>query len=188
MTPTLLYSQRDPAWAAQHYGLNPAAPVSTIGAYGGGITAIAQKLTLGGWPTTPLEVQETLARHGGYIPSGTYNYINWPRLPDLYEPLIYNGRHDFGSTPNPLPQSVLDLIQARLERREPALVYVDANRYLGGLQQHFVLVVGRNTAGTWNIINPWNGRLQTLRAYGDTDPLAVRGLILLDFKRSQAPG
>lgn len=188
MTYTLLYSQRDPRCAAQHYGLNQAAADSTIGAYGCGITAIAQKLTLGGWPTTPLEVQAKLAMNGGYIASGTFNYINWPRLPDLYPQFVYNGRQDWGATPTPLPERILAQIQARLDRNEPAIVYVDANRYLSGLQQHFVLVVGRNAAGTWNIINPWNGQLQDLRPYGETDRLAVRGLILLDFKFSQSAG
>jgi hypothetical protein len=178
---TSFYSQRDPLHAAKHYGLPQASRESTLGAYGCGITAIAQKLTLCGWPTTPLAVQQTLAEGRGFIPSGSYNYISWPRLPNLYPQMNYNGRQDFGAGIAPLPARFLTQIDARVDRGEPVIVYVDANRYAGGLQQHFVLIHGRDPHGAFHIVNPWNGLLQDLRPYGETDALAIRGFILLDL-------
>jgi hypothetical protein len=99
---------------------------------------------------------------------------------------VYNGRQDWPVLGRPLPERVLTQIQDRLERGEPAIVYVDANRYLGGLQQHFVLITGLNPQFTWTIINPWNGKLQDLRAYGEPDAMAVRGFIGLDLRVGMA--
>lgn len=51
------FIRSDPKWADDHLGLPQAAALSTIGRYGCAITAIAQKSTLIGFPTTPPMVQ-----------------------------------------------------------------------------------------------------------------------------------
>lgn len=173
-----VFSQRDGRWAAEHYGLPAAAKTSTIGDFGCGITCIAQKLTLLGWPTTPLEVQARLLHFRAFKPMDTFNYIDWPKVPLAYPQFQYNGRTD---TPNaPAPVRVMSLITDRLVMDNPVIIYVDASPYVKGLQQHFVLVTSTLESGALIIHNPWNGKVQDLRPYGRSDAIAVCGVILLD--------
>jgi hypothetical protein len=174
-----VYSQRDPQWATQHYGLPQAIRSSTIGAFGCAITCIAQKLTLLGFPTTPLQVQAALAAKRGFRAGGTWNFVDWTRVPVVFPQLKYIGRHDMPGN-SPTPKRIMDLIMLRMQLNDPVIVYVDAQRYVGGLQQHFVLVVGQMQSGTLSIANPWTGSVQDLRAYHDTDDRAIRGVIMLD--------
>jgi hypothetical protein len=182
-----VYSQRDKSWAAEHYGLPQAAHTSTIGAYGCGITCIAQKLTLLGFQTTPLQVQEKMSAMRGFRAGGSWNFINWSRVPVVFPQLKYLGRHDVPGS-GPAPKRIMDAINLRVQLNDPPIIYVDAERYRGGLQQHFVLVVSVAQSGALIVANPWNGQVQDLRAYADTDAQAVRGLILLDLNidRSKA--
>lgn len=173
-----VYSQRDKRWASDHYGLPAASKYSTISDFGCGITAIAQKLTLLGWTTTPPEVQRRLLQFRAFLPQDTFNFIDWSKVPLAYPQFQYNGRAD---TPNtPAPVRVMHLITDRLVMNNPAIIYVDARPYVRGLQQHFVLATGTLESGDLFIHNPWNGRVQDLRPYGRTDPIAVCGVILLD--------
>ncbi len=95
-----------------------------------------------------------------------------------YPQFQFNGRAD---TPNaPAPVRVLSLITDRLVMSNPVIIYVDASPYVRGLQQHFVLVTSTLKSGDLVIHNPWNGKVQDLRAYGRTDAIAVCGVILLD--------
>ncbi len=175
-----VYSQRDERWSGQHLGLPKASAQSTIGAYGCGITAIAQMLSLLGWTTTPPEVQAAFLATRGFRTDETLNLIAWWNVPMAYPQLQYNGRHDYPNTP--VPQRIMTLIYERLEKQQPVIVYVDASPYEKGLQQHFVLVSARLESGDLVIHNPWNGKIQNLRPYGRTDPIAIGGVILLDVK------
>ena len=182
-----VYSQRDKPWAAEHYGLPQAARSSVIDAYGCGITTIAQKLTLLGFATTPLQVQQQLAAARGFKVGGSWNFIDWARVPSIFPQLKYLGRSDVQGN-GPAPKRIMDAINLRVQLNDPPIIYVDAERYKGGLQQHFVLVVSIAQSGTLIIANPWNGQVQDLRAYADTDAQAVRGLIMIDLNidRSKA--
>lgn len=171
-------SQRDRRWADEHYGLPAAAKTSTIGDFGCGITCIAQKLTLLGWPTDPQEVQNRLLHFRAFKAMDTFNYIDWTKVPIAYPQFQYNGRAD---TPNSAaPVRVMHLITDRLVMANPVIIYVDARPYERGLQQHFVLATSTLESGDLMIHNPWNGKIQDLRAYGRTDAIAVCGVILLD--------
>lgn len=175
----MIYSQRDKRWSSDHLGLTQAADDSTIGAYGCAVTSIAQKLTLLGFETTPPEVNERLKRFDAFRHAGTFNFIAWERVPLAYPQFVYNGRED---TPNrPAPARVMKLITDKLVMSEPVIIYVDAQRYVRGLQQHFVLAIGELEGGI-QIANPWNGLQQDLRTYGKTDPIAVCGVIRLDTR------
>jgi hypothetical protein len=182
-----IYSQRDPQWSAEHYGLPQAARASMIGAYGCGITCVAQKLTLLGFATTPLQVQQRLAAQRGFRSGGTWNFIDWSRVPIAFPQLKYLGRHDVQGN-GPAPQRIMDAINLRVQLNDFTIIYVDAQRYQAGLQQHFVLVVGVMESGALIVANPWSGQMQDLRPYADTDAQAVRGLIMLDLNidRSKA--
>lgn len=184
-----VYSQRDPIWAGKHYGLPRASVSSTIGAYGCGITSIAQKLTLLGFSTTPVQVQEALAARGGFRPYGSFNFIDWSQVPEIYPQLTYNGRRDF-MPKAPAALAVMQMIVDRLQHNDPAIVYVDAERYKDGLQQHFVLAISQAQSGSILIANPWSGTVQDLRPYADTDRMAIRGVIFLDqnFDPAKADG
>lgn len=179
-SPTV-YSQRDPRWALEHCGLPAASKASTIGAYGCGITAIAQKLSILGWPTTPLDVQRRLLQFRAFKPEGTFNFIDWPKVPLAYPQLQFNGRGDY-FTGKPTPQRAMAQITDRLVMNEPVIIYVDASAYEQGLQQHFVLASSILKGGEILIHNPWNGKIQTLQFYGKTDAIAVCGIILLDVR------
>lgn len=182
-----VYSQRDPQWAGQHYGLPAAAKTSTIDDFGCGITAIAQKLTLLGWPTTPPQVQSRLLQFRAFKPEGTFNFIDWPKVPLAYPQFQFNGRGDY-FTGKPTPQRAMTQIADRLLMNDPVIIYVDASQYEKGLQQHFVLVTSALESGALIIHNPWGGKIQTLQPYGRTDAIAVCGIILLDkrFDASKA--
>lgn len=175
-----VYSQRDPLWADKHLGLPQASRLSTIGDYGCAVTAIAQKLTLLGFPTAPPEVQARLIQMDCFRYDQTLNLVNWARVPIAYPQFIYNGRED---TPNVgAPVRVMKLITDKLAASEPVIIYVDASPYVKGLQQHFVLVTGVLESGDLVIMNPWNGKTQDLRPYGKTDQIAVCGVIRLDVR------
>lgn len=177
-----VYSQRDPRWAGNHCGLPAAAKSSTLGAYGCGLTAIAQKLTLLGWPTTPPEVQDRLLYFRAFKPEGSFNFIDWTKVPLAYLQFQFNGRGDY-FTGNPTPQRAMAQIVDRLLMDEPVIIYVDASPYVHGLQQHFVLASSiLKNGGEILIHNPWNGKIQTLQPYGKTDAIAVCGIILLDVR------
>ncbi len=173
-----IYSQRKPVWADDHLGLPQASRLSTIGDFGCAITAIAQKRTLLGFPTTPPDVQAALLRADGFRHDQTLNLVNWPRVPRAFPQFQFNSRHDYPNTVT--PARVMNLITDRLTLGQPTIIYVDASPYVKGLQQHFVLVVGQSETGDLYIYNPWNGRQQDLRPYGRTDAAAVCGVILLD--------
>lgn len=168
------YSQRDPRWANQHYGLPNAAPTSTIGAYGCAITCIAQKLTILGFPTTPPDIQKELQRVGAYT-AQSHNFVDWVRVPLIYPQFRYNGRVDY-TDQRPASARIMNLIRTTVNSGDPVIVYVDASAYQAGLQQHFVLVIGEMDSGDLAIANPWNGQIQSLRPYGKTDPIAIRGV------------
>lgn len=178
---SVVYSQRDPRWASEHYGLPAAAKASTIGAYGCGITAIAQKLTLLGWDTTPPQVQKRLLQFRAFKPEGTFNFIDWAKVPLAYPQFQFNGRGDY-FTGKPTPQRAMAQITDRLLMHEPVIIYVDASQHERGLQQHFVLASSILQGGELLIHNPWNGKIQTLQSYGKTDAIAVCGIVLLDVR------
>lgn len=172
-----IYSQRDERWAARHLGLPQAAAGSTIGAYGCGVTAIAQRLTLMGFETTPPQVNDRLLRFDAFRHVGSFNFIAWERVPLAYPQFVYRGRDD---TPNrPAPVRVMKALSDKLAIGDQVIIYVDASPYERGLQQHFVLAVGELKSGI-QIMNPWTGRQQDLRSYGRTDAIAVCGVIWLD--------
>jgi hypothetical protein len=175
-----IYSQRDGRWASIHYGLEQASRMSTIGMYGCGITAIAQKLTMRGVVVTPLEVQERFDRLVCFRHYGFYNFIDWEKVGLAYPQLVYNGRYD-APAGQPAEWRIMELLRSRLERDETTIIYVDANRYALGLQQHFVLAIGRGLNGAIEVANPWNGLRQSLRPYDDKDEMAVRGVVLVDW-------
>ena len=174
-----VYGQRDAPWAAEHLGYPNAARTSTIGRYGCAITAIGQKLTLLGFSTTPLQVQEQFMARMAFRTDLSRNLVDWPKVPKVYGQLRFNGRRDYAAKV-PVPDAVMQMIFERLCRNDPVIVYVDAERYVGGLQQHFVLVIAESEGGGLLIANPWNGKVQDLRAYADTDRVAIRGVIFLD--------
>jgi hypothetical protein len=182
-----VYSQRGDPWSGEHYGLPQAAKTSRIGSYGCGITCIAQKLTVLGITTTPLQVQQRLAAMRGFKTGGTWNFIDWARVPVAFPQLKYLGRNDVPGR-GPAPLRIMDAINLRVQLNDPPIIYVDAQRYVSGLQQHFVLVVSVMQSSALTVANPWNGQMQDLRPYADTDIQAVRGLIMLDLNidRSKA--
>lgn len=171
MTITSL-SQRDPCWSSVRLGYSTEG--QTIGSHGCLITALAMWLNsfqdASALQFTPTIVNADLMRtKNGYVIT---NLVNFGALRNVYPQIVYGGRIDCPLDPAPLGE-----IDAMLARGLPVIVYVDANRYVGGVQQHFVLVTG-SVGNDYAIANPWNGKIQTLTPiYGDTAAHAVCGII-----------
>jgi len=179
-----IYSQRDPKWSNFPLGASEAASSSSLGAYGCAVTTIAQKLSIMGFLSTPVLVQTALKVNRAFG-GRTNNLVMWGRVHDAFPQLTYNGRADFPNAP--LPPNVMKMIRDRLAMNNPVIAYVDASQYERGLQQHFVLIEGELESG-FVILNPWNGKRESLRAYGKTDEIAICGCVWLDptFDRSKA--
>lgn len=111
---------------------------------------------------------------------GSYNHVNWARLPIAFPNLHFNGRYDAIAGHPTLPRT-MNMIHDRLSANDPVVVYVDASKRALGLQQHFVLAIGERPNGRIEILNPWGGLRQDLSAYDSPDNNAIRGAIWLDW-------
>lgn len=172
-----IYSQRDPEYAGLKLGANEAQKSSTIGDYGCAITSIAQKLSIMGFLSSPVLVQTALKVNRAFG-GRTANLVMWGRVTDAFPQLTYNGRYDKRPLTSPLPAAQMKMIRDRLVSGNPVIVYVDAIPF-GGLDQHFVLIEAELESG-FVILNPWNGKRESLRAYGKTDEIAICGCVWLD--------
>lgn len=128
-TPTALvmgkypyYRQADPAWATLPVGSDG----ETMAAVGCTLTSIAMGLSGLGHPLTPGEVNEKLTQNGGFTKNG---YVIWGKVATLTEGAI--------------EVVTVDNSYARLDRELAANRPVIVKVLLGGVVQHWVLVVGK---------------------------------------------
>lgn len=168
-------SQQNPLWAWQPLGFGKA----SIGSQGCAITSLSMLLnaTLEANRDSPTTINTSLRKHRAFAgPWG--NYLVWQAIPSIWPHLSYTGRIDCPDRPVTLPE--LAEIDRRLEDATPVIVYVDASPQ-SGLQQHFVLIVGKDDDGEYIINNPWNGNQHQLcPPYGQRPDLAICGIILYE--------
>lgn len=163
-------SQRDQRWASIKLG---SASV-TIGGYGCAITALAIWLNkvLSTNIYRPDLINCLLNLQGGYV---SQDLLNFGHLQSIFPQVKYVSRVDCPSSPAPM-----DEIDPFVERGLPVIVYVDASRSQPGLQQHFVVIIGKSETG-YMIADPWYGDIAPLcPRYGNTPAQAVCGIVFLE--------
>jgi len=128
-----------------------------------------------------------LSAGGGFVPSGTFNFVNFAALPNIYQRynVSFNGRNDYALA---VPQSSLDRIDALLEKGVPVIIKVDFYAAPVLKNEHFVLIDGKNSSGGYTITDPWDGVQKDLcPRYGKTAALAIYSILWLDHNPVQSP-
>ena len=116
------YLQADPAWANMPVGNSG----ETMSAVGCTLTSISMGLSGLGHPLTPGEVNAKLTQNGGFTKNG---YVIWGKVATLTEGAI--------------EVVTVDNSYARFDRELAANRPVIVKVLLGGIVQHWVLVVGK---------------------------------------------
>jgi hypothetical protein len=159
----LLYSQRDPRWANHVLGWGPA--LGTIGQYGCLDTVSAMIAYDAGHPYNPATIDELFTARQIFVrePTGTYDLLPDNALalafPSRFSITAYNGfRGDLIDAAIPTPDTY-------------AYVFIST----AAVPTHFVLMYSKGPS--YQIADPWTGRVGTLAGYGG--PGAVRKTILV---------
>ena len=132
-------SQRDKKWKDNKLGHTD----TTIGEYGCLITCASMMLRHFGIDTDPARLNDWLKANGGYYNG---NLFVWNSLNKL------DKRVSFGYRYQPVP---LDKIDEQLRAGKPVIANVDMNPATPALDEHWVLIVGKD--GDYLINDPWTG-------------------------------
>jgi len=156
-----LFSQRDERWKTERLGAS-----TTIGANGCLLTAVAMLLAYWGKDTNPKKLNSAMKNIGGY--SG--NLWIWDRLTKIYPDVQLDQSAWIVSQGG----YVLSRIDQLLSAGTPVLAQTDYNPATAYLDQHWVLIVGRQ--GDDYIINdPIDGqRVLFSSRYGASDKKIFR--------------
>ncbi len=174
MIPTIdapIQCQSHPRWRGVRLGLANFEG-GDLGTYGCAVTCLSMllgALKVRDLDYTPESVNEMLKAHDAFAgPWGTY--VCWSRVPELR----YEGRFDCPAVP--LPGHVAEQMDLRLADGLPVIAWVDGSRE-AGLQQHFVLIVGKGEGG-YVINDPYYGdRAPLCPRYGPSDEIAICGVV-----------
>jgi GH25 family lysozyme M1 (1,4-beta-N-acetylmuramidase) len=142
--------QQDPRWKTILLGYSK---TMTIGGWGCLIVTLAMRLGI-----TPEEVNDRLKAVGGFTGANVYwqmVQVAFPQLTDFEYIECY-------WTPAPL-----DRIDSRLAEGIPVHVHVDLYNETASMEQHWVLLVGKND-DDYVMNDPWTGKQGSFReVYGD---------------------
>lgn len=142
-------SQRDEKWASKKLGTST---VNTIGSHGCLLTCATMVCNYFGKNTDPARLNDEMVRVKGFYNGSLWV---WGKLSEVYPDIlfdwdVYNKGH-CADVPAPL-----DLIDSLLAEKIPVIVKVDFNPG-GELNEHWVLIVGKDEAGSYLINDPWTG-------------------------------
>jgi GH25 family lysozyme M1 (1,4-beta-N-acetylmuramidase) len=143
-------SQKDTRWANEKLGTSPV----TIGAYGCLITATAMVCNYYGKDTNPSKLNQDLIVVNGYE-SG--NLMKWGAIETIYPDIILDWDR-FLANPTDVD------IDAVLKRDQPVIVQVDYNLATPALDQHWVVIVGKD-GDDYLIADPIDGSTAYLSRY-----------------------
>ncbi len=135
-------SQLDPRWKDKKLGTS----TSSIGEYGCAlvcVTLLANYYTSS--TLTPDEMNDKLVAVNGFA-SG--NLLKWEALSAIFPQITFDRRVDCPDNPAPL-----DVVDQYLEARKPVIALVDYNPATKKIEQHFVLIVGKD-AGDYFMADP----------------------------------
>ncbi len=162
-------SQRDPQWASKKLGTSSV----TIGTSGCVLTCLSMLSTYYGHPVLPHTLDAELVAVNGFANT---NLMIWEKLTEVYSDIKWDGRVDCPDTPAPLLT-----IDQYLSAGKPVIVCVDFDPK-EGLQQHFVLIIGKDN--DYLINDPWTGETYYFTAkYGDP----AKGIMGLRLYSGPAP-
>jgi hypothetical protein len=143
-------SQKDARWANEQLGTSPV----TIGAYGCLVTAVSMVANHFGKDTNPSKLNKDLIAVNGYENG---NLLKWGAIETIY-PDIKVDWHYFLANPDDA------LIDEVLVQELPVLAQVDYNMNTSVLEQHWVLIVGKE-GNDYLIIDPIDGSTAYLSRY-----------------------
>jgi len=147
--------QRDSRWGEKNLGTS-AVKIKTSGCV---LTCLSMLCTYYKHPVTPDQLNDLLVNVNGFA---NQNLMKWEALSLLFPDIKWDRRIDCPDLPAPL-----DVIDDYLNHGKPVIVCVDFDPK-EGLQQHFVLVIGKDEQGSYLIDDPWDGSTYFFQAkYGD---------------------
>lgn len=146
-----LLSQKDDRWASERLGTSAV----TIGAYGCLLTASAMIARYFGKNTDPKRLNADLVKVDGYE-SG--NLLKYASVTVLY-PDIQVDWNKFTTNP---PDALIDEV---LMQEIPVIAQVDYNPDTSVLEQHWVVIIGKDANG-YLIADPIDGTVSNLSRYG----------------------
>jgi len=121
------------------------------------LTCLSMLSTYYGHPVLPHTLNAELVAVNGFANT---NLMIWEKLTEVYPDIKWDGRIDCPDTPTPL-----STIDQYLNAGKPVIACVDFDPK-EGLQQHFVLIIGKDT--DYFINDPWTGETYFFTAkYGD---------------------
>jgi hypothetical protein len=139
-----VFSQRDIRWASHPLGTR-----STIGAHGCLMTCAAMVCNKFGHMENPLQLNDWLTSHNGYLDGNLYL---WAKVEELYPDMKFSG-----FVYNPTPAQIASAIRAGTL----PVLYVDFNDTTPQIEMHWVLGIG--VLGDEVIIaDPWTGGIGKL--------------------------
>lgn len=147
-----LYSQKDSRWASNKLGTSNV----TIGSYGCLITAAAMVCKFYGKDTDPSRINQALIDVNGYA-SG--NLLIFDAINTIYPDIAV----DWDKFLNNPTESMVDGV---LKQDIPVIIQVDYNTNTPALEQHWVVVIGKDENG-YLIADPIDGEIVYLSRYAD---------------------
>lgn len=129
------FSQRDPRWSNIPLANLGGAP--TIGRWGCMMTCLTMTANAHGHATTPDQFNRDMVARGGFVNG---YFTRWDALSVVYPDIIFEGKLDLGQG------DIISRIDEYLLRQRPVPVMVDntPQTAYSDVDQHWVLVVGRN--------------------------------------------
>ncbi len=141
------YSQRDENYGGYKMGKSDV-KIRDCGCL---MTCISMVNTYFGKPMPPRQLNDVMARAGGYSykkeGNTTYAYVNWGWVAQQFD-YKFGGIESFKNIPAP----VNELIE-RLRQGLPTIVKLDADKVKTGIQSHFVVVTGYDELAKDFIVN-----------------------------------
>lgn len=149
-------SQQDPRWSKVKLGISS----STIGSMGCLLTSVTMDMNYFGKANTPITMNEMFIHNGGYQRG---NLFVWGVINKLYSDITL---HKY-ITKIPAP---LEELESALRSGMPAIVQVDFNPYTTAMDQHWVVIIGKQ-GSSYMMIDPIDG---TTRKFEDRYGLPAR--------------
>jgi lysozyme len=151
-------SQQDPRWKSVKLGTS----TSTIGGYGCLLTCATMMLNYYGHPHTPETLNKALIDNQGYANG---NLFVWGVVNKLYPDITLERYIDCQTVAAPL-----DVVEEALIDKLPVIVQVDYNPYTTAMDQHWVVIIGKQ-GSSYMMIDPIDG---TTRKFEDRYGLPAR--------------
>jgi len=154
-----LFSQNDPLWKNKKLGTST---VSTIGSYGCALTCVTMVCNYYGKEITVDVLNDQLKAKGGFVNG---SYIVWGAVTDVFGDITVDWGNYIDCSDVPAPLVKIDEL---LYSKKPVIVKVDYDKNLSGVQEHWIVIIGKTDDGSYICADPWDGIETFFQArYGD---------------------